>query len=722
MENRSLEQEARYQLMKTVYHPKSIAVIGASSDSKKEESSGWVGRLLQFGYKGEIYPINPKAGEILGLKAYATISDVPATIDYAIVVVPRHLVSASLEMCIIKGVKIAHIYTAGFSEVGTEEGIKLQRDLERIIKAGKTRVIGPNCMGVYCPSGGISFDIRFPKESGPVTFISQTGVGGRRLIQLATGRGLRFNKAVSYGNAIDLNVIDFLEDAISDEETKLILLYLEGLTDGRRFFHLIRDCPKPVVVLKAGLSESGSGAVASHTASLSGSRQIWQAFFKQTGAISVESLEEAVEQMLALQILPPIVGRKAGLVGRGGGIGVVAADLCEREGLKVPRLEAETRNRLAKITLADAGSSIRNPVEIGLGITGVSEHYVDGLQLVASDPNVDFIITFLNPEDYIHYGVKGWVDDISRALVKAKSILAKPFTVVFLPGQNVEVFESVLQIQRQCVKEGIGCFRDLEASIRAVGKLVTYYENRMNKVTGGMEGLNVMSGKEIIHRVRERGRTFLTEMESKELMKHAGIAVNEMKLVKSREEAISASEQMGYPIVLKISSPEVIHKSDAGGVKLGLTSREEVAAAYDDILRSVTHKYPKADIQGVTVQKAEKAGVEIIVGMSKDIQFGPVLMFGLGGIFVEVLKDVSFRIVPLTRKDAAAVIREIRGYPLLDGYRGAPAIDVQSLEDLLLQLSNFVLEYPEIKELDLNPVFCYSQGNLAVDARVILES
>ena len=259
-------------LMDSVFHPRSVAVIGASSDSEKERKSGWIGRLLQFGFKGEIYPINPKVKEVLGFKAYPSVRDIPGTVDYVIIAVPRHLTPSSLKDCVSKEAKVVHIYTAGFSETGTPEGIHLQKELKGMLQAGRTRVIGPNCMGIYCPSGGISFDIRFPKEPGPVAFISQTGVGGRRLISLATGRGLRFSKAISYGNAIDLNANDFLEYAISDPETKVILLYLEGLTDGRRFFHLLRGCRKPVVLLKAGLSESGSGAVVSHTASLAGNR------------------------------------------------------------------------------------------------------------------------------------------------------------------------------------------------------------------------------------------------------------------------------------------------------------------------------------------------------------------------------------------------------------------------------------------------------------------
>jgi acyl-CoA synthetase (NDP forming) len=471
-------QEKVPSLMKPVFYPSSIAVIGASSDSEKERSSGWVGRLLQFGYRGKIYPINPKAREILGLPVYASLRDVPEAVDYAIMVLPRRQVASSLEECLAKGVKVVHIYTAGFSEVGTEEGKKLQADLGRILKTGRTRVIGPNCMGVYSPAAHLSFDIRFSKEEGSIAFISQTGVGGRRLIQLACGRGLRFSYAVSYGNALDLNATDFLEYAIADPETKIILVYLEGLTDGRRFFRLLQGCSKPVVLLKAGLSESGSGAVASHTASLAGNRRVWQALFNQTGAIPVETLEEAVEVLVALQTLPPCRGKKVGLVGRGGGIGVIATDLCEREGFKVPSFEPVTRSRLNKITPADAGSIIRNPVEIGLGITGVSEYYVEGLRVVASDPQIDFLLTFLNPEDYIHYGVKGWALDILRSLIAAKQTLTKPLAVVFLTGQNAAVFDAIMDLQRKCLEAGIASFAGLDAAIKAINKVITYYTNK----------------------------------------------------------------------------------------------------------------------------------------------------------------------------------------------------------------------------------------------------
>ncbi|MFC1952369.1 acetate--CoA ligase family protein [Chloroflexota bacterium] len=466
------------QAMNCIFYPKSVAIIGVSRDSEKEKKTGWVGRLLEFGYQGKIYPINPNATNLVGLTAYPSVKDIPDSVDYAIVAVPRHIVPQAVADCVSKGVKAVHVYTAGFAETGDEEGKRLQAEIERTISGSNTRLIGPNCLGVYCPASGLTFYEGFSKEPGPIAFISQTGVGGRRLIGLANGKGLRFSKMVSYGNGIDLNVTDFLEYVMADTESKYILLYVEGLKDGRRFFELVRECAavKPVVLLKAGLSESGAGAVASHTASLAGSREVWQTFFRQTGVIAVETLEEAAEQLVAVANIPSITGRNVGLVGRGGGIGCIAADMCEREGLKVPAFTTETKSQLAEITPASAGSSVRNPVEIGMGRWGLQESYAKGLQIVAADPQIDMILTFLNPEDYIKFGIGNWVDDISQQLIETAQTLPKPLAVAFLAGHDVDVFKGTWEIQRRCQKAGVACFPTLDVAIKALSKLTDYYE------------------------------------------------------------------------------------------------------------------------------------------------------------------------------------------------------------------------------------------------------
>lgn len=464
--------------MDAVFYPNSVAIIGARTDSNRELKTGWVGKLKRFDYKGKIYPINPKAKEILGYKAYPSISAIPQTVDYAIIAVNRNLVANALKECISKRVKTIHIYSGGFSEVGSEEGISLEKELREIIKKCDSRIIGPNCLGVYSPSGGPSFDPGLPKKTGSIYCISQTGVGSRRLIRLAMGKGLLFKKAVSYGNSIDLGANDFLEDALQDSDVSLIFLYLEGITDGQRFFNILRRCTvqKPVVLLKAGMSEAGKKAVASHTASIAGDKQVWEALFKQTGAIKVETLEESVEQMIALQTFPSLNGRGIGLIGRGGGLGVIATDMCESVGLKVPRLGIETRKRLEKIVPASFGSTVSNPVEIGLGHTGISEHYVEGLEIVASDPQVDCVLSFLNPADYIHFGFQGWAQDTINGLKKAKIIINKPIAVVFLPGLNAEVFETVIEVQRELYEHGIACFSSMDTAIKAIGKMADYLE------------------------------------------------------------------------------------------------------------------------------------------------------------------------------------------------------------------------------------------------------
>ena len=339
-------------------------------------------------------------------------------------------------------------------------------------------MIGPNCIGVYCPTGGLTFDLDSTAESGPVAFISQTGTGGRRLVHLASARGLRFSKVVSYGNAVDLSGEDFLEHVAADPETKVILLYVEGLKCGQRFLKAVREAvkAKPVIILAAGLTEGGAGAAASHTGALAGNQQIWDAFFRQTGAIRVETFEDAIEQMITALNMGVIKGRRVGLVGRGGGLGVVTTDLCEREGLKVPQYSPEVQAQLGEITPATAGSSVRNPVEIGLGRRGVSEHYAKGLQIVAADPQIDFIITFLNPEDYIQFGIGDWVEDASKQLIAVAKVLPKPMAIAFVPGQLPETFEQVVEMESRCQEVGVACFASLEAAIKATSKLAKYYK------------------------------------------------------------------------------------------------------------------------------------------------------------------------------------------------------------------------------------------------------
>lgn len=465
--------------IRALFYPRSIAVIGASADNQRERQTGWVGRLMEFGYSGRLYPINPRAKEILGLKAYCSIRDVPGPIDYAIIAVKAAVVPKALADCVSKQVKAVHVFSAGFNESGTKQGKALNQQLVSTINGCNTRVIGPNCMGIYCPAGGVTFNARFAKETGSMGIVSQSGAALMRLVPAANKRGILFSKTASYGNAIDLDSPDFLDYLVADPETQAIFCYIEGVKDGKRFFRAVRECTKtkPMVMLKGGLTEGGKGAAISHTGSLAGSERVWMAFFRQTGVILVDSFEEAVEQMVAVQNLKTIRGGNIGIVARGGGPGVVTADMCERAGLSAPEFTVETRTRLAKIVPVDAGSVVRNPVEIGLGARGLSQDYVDALEIVASDPRIDLILTRIGIESYVQYGI-GDKEVLAtvEALIGATKTLPKPLIVVADLGQTIESIKPVLKAQEMLSKSGIAVFSSMQSAVNAISKLIRYQE------------------------------------------------------------------------------------------------------------------------------------------------------------------------------------------------------------------------------------------------------
>jgi len=462
--------------MDIVFHPKSIAIIGASATSQE---TGWVATLRNFGYTGHIYPINPKVTEIGGLKAYPTVRDIPDTLDYAVFNIPARLAPQIMEDCVAKGVKVVHIYAAGFSETGKEEAKELEARLAATAKAGGVRVIGPNCMGIYCPASGLTFSPDFPREQGNVAFVSQSGAEAMRFIFLADGVGIRFSKVISYGNAVDLDAHDFLEYLADDTETEIIACYTEGVGDGRRYLEAIRKClkVKPVVILKAGLTESGAGAAVSHTASLAGSKAIWDAFFKQTGAIPVNTMDDISDVILALLHMSYPKGRRVAMVGRGGGIGVIAADICERAGLKVPPFHPDTMSQLEKI-IPEAGAGVRNPVETTYGMGGAAEFYAKGLSMVDADPETDFIIIQLAVDVYggRQSDLSQQVSKAAEALCETVPTLTKPVAVAIYTGGHTHTIDAVLEARQKLLKAGIPVYTGVEAASKAVSKLIRYRE------------------------------------------------------------------------------------------------------------------------------------------------------------------------------------------------------------------------------------------------------
>jgi acyl-CoA synthetase (NDP forming) len=461
-----------------LFHPRSIAVIGARSNESLE-NDGWVSRLIDFGYRGTIYPINPKAAEIMGRKVYPTVRDVPGPIDLAIFNVPVRIADKVMADCAAKGVKFCHIYTAGFNETGKPEGIEQQEKIKQIARESGIRVVGPNCMGLYYPKGGLTFGRMLSKQPGPVAFVSQSGASASRAVAEGNERGIFFSKVVSYGNAIDLDGTDFIEYLTSDPETQVITSYIEGVKDGRRYFKVIRECvrKKPVIALKAGITEGGSRAAASHTAVLAGSEIIWDAFFRQTGVIRVDDLGELLDMAMAFIHLRRPAGRRVGIVGRGGGLGVVATDLCEKAGLKVPSFHPEIQKRLEQL-IPNAGTSARNPVEPDRGLAAWAAFYEQGLKAIDQDPGIDIILTHLGIDIYGGTGdrLNRSLDESIGILIKVSQQLSKPLVIVLYAGGKAETINAVLQAQKKCLDAGLPVYPSVPSAAKTLSRFIGYHE------------------------------------------------------------------------------------------------------------------------------------------------------------------------------------------------------------------------------------------------------
>jgi acyl-CoA synthetase (NDP forming) len=469
---------AKNNLMGTLFHPASIAVIGASSNAAE---TGWVRRLLDSGYKGKLYPINPKAGEICGLKAYSNICEVLGPIEYAILNIPAESTLQAMRDCVKKSVKFVQCYPAGFAEDGTEEGAYLEAEITKIAKNSGVRLLGPNCMGIYCPESGMTFGEDFPKQTGRIAVVSQSGAEASRLIMLCEDVNLYFNKAVSYGNAADLDAPDFLEYLAGDNETDIVALYIEGVKDFPRFMSSVKKClkKKPVVILKAGLTASGAATAVCHTASVAGTKELWDAFFKQSGAIQVNTMDEMAGVLQGLTRWQKPVGNRVALVGRGGGIGVVAADICERAGLSVPLFSHETQQKL-RLIRPDAGAGFRNPVEPKLGMEGAAEFYLQGLPVIDADENTDFILIQLAIDIYGGHQpeLTQSVCEAAYALCAAAESLGKPIAAVLFSGGHVDSFQAAAAAREILTRGGVAVFPGVEAAARAISKVGEYRRGR----------------------------------------------------------------------------------------------------------------------------------------------------------------------------------------------------------------------------------------------------
>lgn len=717
------------------FRPDSIAVIGAS-EALTSFGARYIQALLDISYGGRIHAVNRSGSEVLGLKIYRSILEIPEEIDLACVCVGARFVPDILRECLKKGVKAAIVMSAGFRESG-EEGSRLEEEVAQIARQG-IRVMGPNCFGTYCPEGRVTIipGGAFPKEAGSTAFIAQSGQMSEFVTGRSFGRGIRYSKVASYGNACDINEADLLDYLMRDEASRLVASYLEGVRDGKRFFEIARgnSGTKPLLVWKVGLSRTGAAAASSHTGSLAGARAVWDAFFQQTGAIRMGGLEELIDTMVGFRCLPEGCGRGVALVSGGGAGTVIGADACEAMGMEMRDFSAETMARLSEV-LAPVGTSRRNPIDLGNPYPS-AQLLRSVLEIVAASDGIDVLVirrVFFSEKVsslLVGPGAMSHEDqeELLQVPVDTMRRFGKPVVIVLseeLTGvEDIELEEDRRKIRDFFFAHNIPVYPSEEQVFTVLAHLAAFKRVRLEgprtadcrPIEASARGRAVLS--EI---VRQSSTTVLDELRSKKIMKEYGINLTEPLLAQSRDAAVAAAEKIGYPVVMKIVSPQITHKSDIGGVRVGLANPGDVSRAFTEITAAAAEKVPEAVVEGVAVQKMAPPGLELVVGMSKDPQFGPVLMFGLGGTLVEVLKDVAFRIVPLTRQDAKAIIREIRAYPLLEGYRGQPAVDIEYIEELLLKVSAMIGDNPEIKEMDINPLIAYGDGAIAVDARIILE-
>jgi len=700
-------------MLEEFFNPKSVAVIGASTSPGKL-GYAVLENLVEGGYVdiGTIYPINPKADEILGQKAYPSVLEVQGDIDLAVIVIPYKFVPSILEECGKKNIPAVVIISAGFREAGME-GLERELELVEIADKYNIRLIGPNCLGIidtFTPINA-SFSAGTPPK-GPMAFMSQSGALGTAILDWAQAGRLGLSKFVSLGNKADVSEIELLEAWADDKDTNVILMYSEGLPNGQKFIKVAREVTKkkPVVAIKSGVTKSGSRAVSSHTGSLAGSEQAYQAAFLQAGVLRANDMASMFDMALALGYQPLLKNDRIAIITNAGGPGILATDALERSGMSLARLQVETIHELEKF-LPDAASAA-NPVDV-LG-DAKGDRYEFALDVVAKDPNVDGIMVVLTPQAMTE------IPETAKAVGELSIKIDKPVLACFMGEAKVEVG---IRILKEYDVPNYSFPERASLAFRAMSQYRGITE-RTDPVYEKFE-VDIKAAKKVIDGAKADGRYAIGDAEAWNILKAYGLKIPKSSLAKNADEAVELAAEIGYPVVMKIASPDILHKTDVGGVKVGLESADQVRDAYDLMIYRTERFLPEAQIWGCQVQEmAPPGGLEVLIGMNRDPQFGPLVTFGLGGIYVEVLKDVTFRVAPFTRLDAQAMLSEIRSKALLDGVRGKPAVDKEAIVDVLLRMGQLVQDFPEIAEFDINPLIVYpkEQGAIAIDMRLVLAS
>jgi acetate---CoA ligase (ADP-forming) len=692
-----------------LFEPKTVAVIGASSAPGKVGYTV-MANMLDAGYKGMLIPVNPKADEIMGLPVTKNIADLPEGLDLAVIVVPVAAVLPSVEALAARKCRSVIVITAGFKEVG-KDGYFLEQKLVELCVANDIALVGPNCLGLMSThdDNNASFASGYP-EKGSIAFFSQSGALCASILDWALGEHIGFSKFVSMGNMALVNEANMLEYLRTDDATKVILGYIENVSNGADFIEQAAKVSreKPVIMIKSGTTTAGAKAASSHTGAIAGSDAAYTAAFRKTGVIRVPDMASLFDLAQAFSCQPLPQGPGLAIITNAGGPGILAADATEKSTLAMARLSNTTIERMKEFLPAYA--SLYNPIDV-VG-DAPAERFRKTMEVVVEDPQVHAVLILLTPT------ASAEIMETAEAIIDVAKTTSKPVFANYMGG--IRIMPGLKKLNAA----GIPCSIYPEPLIKCIETMYNYYLWRQ---TPAQEYPTIKRNRQkarlVINEARAKGATEVVEFQAQEVLRAYNLPTPETILARSSDEAAAAAEKIGFPVVLKIASPQISHKSDVGGVKVNLSDAEAVRNAFFDITARAQRLRPEAYIAGCLVQEmAPKGCKEIIIGFKRDDQFGPLLMFGLGGIYVEILKDIAFRLAPLGRDDAKAIIREIKSYMLLKGVRGEPPVNFQAIEDILLTMSELSLDFPEIYEAEFNPVLVNAEKAIVADVRITLSA
>ncbi len=693
--------------LKPFFAPSGVALIGTSANPTKL-SFGILRNMVEGGYRGGVYPVNPRYPEVLGKPCFADISSVPNPVDLAVIALPAPSVPETVEACGQRGIKTAIIISGGFREVGSQ-GLELENRCVEIAQRYKMRLIGPNCVGTMDLYSGVNTTfIKGVPPKGNIGFLSQSGAICGAVVDYVLDKDIGFSNFTSMGNMADVNETDIIEYLSADPNTKVIAAYLEGIKDGQRFLEVARKVSriKPIVMLKVGRSEAGARAVSSHTGSLAGSHTAYQAAFEQTGIIEVESAAELFDVCIGMVYQRPPKGNRTVIVTNSGGPAALASDSLAANGMRLADLTPETQAFLR--SKLNPAAQVGNPVDMLGGAE--PQEYADALKVCLADANVDAALAILTPQALVNPA------DVGKVIGEIVAQTDKTVIASFVGGVSVSEARHVLhgmQVPMYTFPEQAG---KVMGVLRRFGAWRSKPEGIL--VTA-LDGIDRKAAQNIL--AETKNQPTLGEAHTRPLLAAYGIPIVPGEWVQNEEDAVQTAEKFGYPAALKIVSPDLLHKSEVGGIRLNLMGAASVKAAYGEMLSKIQKEHPQARLEGMLVERMAPKGHEMIVGMRRDATFGPLVMFGLGGIYVELLTEVAFRIAPLTRQQALDMVNSTRAGKLLAGLRGQPEADIEAVIDCILRLGQLALDFPEISEIEINPLLVYENGKgvLALDARAL---